>query len=100
MIRKGDTVIVKAGKEKNKTGKILRVIEDGSRVLVEKLNIVKKNSKPTQNNPKGGIIEKEAPIAISNVMLFCSHCGKGVRTGNKVVDGKKSRYCKKCEKNV
>ena len=58
MIRKGDTVIVKTGKEKRKTGKVLRVIDSGSRVLIEKLNIVKKNSKPTQGNPAGGIVEK------------------------------------------
>jgi len=100
MIRKGDTVIVKAGREKTKTGKVLGVIENGKRVLIEKLNIVKKNSKPTQASPQGGIIEKEAPIAYSNVMLFCSTCNKGVRTGTKMVKDKKVRYCKKCEKNI
>ena len=100
MIRKGDTVIVKAGKERNKTGKVISVIEGGKRVLIEKLNIVKKNSKPTQGSPQGGIIEKEAPIAYSNVMLFCAHCNKGVRTGSKFVKDKKVRYCKKCEKNI
>ncbi len=100
MIRKGDTVVVKVGRERKKTGKVLRVIDDGSRVIIEKLNIVKKNSKPTQANPSGGIVEKEAPMNISNVMLFCSHCNKGVRTGVKVVKDKKVRYCKKCEKNV
>ncbi len=100
MIRKGDTVVVKTGREKKKTGKVLRVIDDGGRVLVEKLNIVKKYTKPTQAKPAGGRVEKEAPMDISNVMLFCSHCNKGVRTGVKVVKDKKVRYCKKCEKNV
>lgn len=100
MIRKGDTVIVKAGRERDKTGKVLGVIEGGKRVLIEKLNIVKKHSKPTQSSPQGGVIEKEAPIAYSNVMLFCSHCNKGVRTGVKFVKDKKVRYCKKCEKNI
>ena len=100
MIRKGDTVIVTTGKEKKKTGKILRVINEGTRVLVEKLNMVKKHSRPTQGKPTGGIIEKEAPIAISNVLLFCSHCNKGVRAGVKIGKDKKTRYCKKCEKNI
>lgn len=100
MIRKGDTVIVKAGRERNKTGKIIGVIEGGKRVLIEKLNIVKKNSKPTQASPQGGIVEKEAPIAYSNVMLFCTHCNKGVRTGAKFIKDKKVRYCKKCEKTI
>ena len=100
MIKRGDTVVVTTGREKKKTGKVLGVIEGGKRVLVEKLNIVKKNSKPTQASPHGGIIEKEAPLAISNVMLFCTHCNKGVRTGTKVIKDKKIRFCKKCEKNI
>lgn len=100
MIRKGDTVIITVGKEKKKTGKVLKVINEGTRVLVEKLNIVKKHSKPTQGKPTGGIVEKEAPINISNVQLFCSHCSKGVKTGFKTVNDKKVRYCKKCEKNI
>jgi len=95
-IKKGDTVVVIAGREKTKTGKILKVIERGARVLVEKLNMVKKHNKPTQTNPKGGIVEKEAPIAISNVMVFCSKCNKGVRTGSKVEKNNKIRTCKSC----
>ncbi len=100
MIRKGDMVIVKVGREKKKTGKVLKVIENGSRVLIEKLNIVKKSTKPTQAKPQGGIIEKEAPMSISNVMIFCTHCNKGVRTGAKFIKDKKVRYCRKCEKTV
>ena len=100
MIRKGDVVVITTGRERKKTGKVLRVIEDGSRVIIEKINIVKKNSKPTQANPAGGIVEKEAPLNISNVMLMCSHCNKGVRAGVKQVKDKKVRYCKKCEKTI
>ena len=100
MIRKGDTVIVKAGREKNKTGKVIGVIEGGKRVLIEKLNMVKKNSKPSQASPQGGRVDKEAPIAYSSVMLFCAHCNKGVRHGAKMVKDKKVRYCKKCEKSI
>jgi large subunit ribosomal protein L24 len=100
MIRKGDTVIVNTGKENKKTGKVLKVIEGGKRVIVEKINTVKKHSKPSQKNPAGGIVEKEAPLSISNVQIFCSSCNKAVWTGYKVVKDKKVRYCKKCEKNI
>ncbi|MEI6092882.1 MAG: 50S ribosomal protein L24 [bacterium] len=100
MIRKGDTVLIITGKEKKKTGKVLKVINEGTRVLVEKLNMVKKHSKPTQGKPSGGRTEKEAPISISNVQLFCSHCNKGVKSGYKMVNDKKVRYCKKCEKTI
>jgi large subunit ribosomal protein L24 len=95
-IRKGDMVMVVTGREKNKTGKVLRVIERGRRILLEKLNMVKKHTKPSQGNPTGGIIEKEAPIAISNVQMFCSKCNKPVRLGVKVKGESKTRFCKKC----
>lgn len=68
-IRKNDTVLVIAGKNKGKRGKVLRVVEGGARVLVEKVNVVKRHQKPTQKHPQGGIIDKEAPINASNVML-------------------------------
>ena len=100
MIRKGDTIVVTTGREKKKTGKVLKVISEGSRVLVEKLNIVKKHTKPSQGKPTGGVIDKEAPMHISNVQLFCSHCNKGVKTGVKAVGDKKVRFCKVCEKNI
>ncbi|MEI6079153.1 MAG: 50S ribosomal protein L24 [bacterium] len=100
MIRKGDTVIVNTGREKRKTGKVLKVIKEGTAVLVEKLNLVKKHNKPTQGKPSGGIIEKEAPINMSNVQLFCTHCNKGSKVGNKMVGDKKVRFCKKCEKTI
>ncbi len=96
-IKKGDLVYVVTGKEKTKTGKVLKVIEGGKRVLVEKLNMVKKHTKPTQENPRGGINQKEAPLAKSNVMLFCSKCNKPVRTGIKEENSNKIRVCKKCD---
>ena len=96
-IRKDDQVMVMAGKEKGKTGRILRVVTGRGKVLIEKLNIVKRHTKPTQSNPQGGIIEKEAAISISNVMLLCSKCKGPVRTGKKKLDGGKGvRFCKKC----
>ena len=100
MIIKNDTVVVITGKEKGKMGKVLKVINERSRVLVEKLNLVKKHNKPSQTNPKGSISEKEAPMNISNVELFCSKCNKGVRVSYKIVEGSKSRYCKKCNSKL
>lgn len=90
-IKKGDEVIVIAGKDKDKTGKVLTV--KGNKVLVEGVNVVKKHGKPTQENPQGGITEKESLLDISNVMLLQG--GKGVRVGFKVEDGKKVRINKK-----
>ena len=95
-LKKGDRVKVVAGKEKGKTGKILKVVADKDKVVVEKLNFVKKHQKPDAKG-KGGIVEKEGPIHISNVMLLCNKCEMGVRVGHKVLeDGKKVRACTKC----
>ena len=96
-IRKKDVVQVMTGREKGKTGKVLRVINKKGRVVVEKLNLVKRHAKATQKGP-GGITEKEASIHASNVLLYCEKCGKGVRTVRKALDGgKKVRFCRKCE---
>ena len=89
-IKKGDTVKVIAGKDNNKEGKVLSV-KDG-KVLVEGVNMITKHAKPSQSNPNGGIIQKEAPIDISNVMLVVN--GKATRVGFKVEDGKKVRFAK------
>ena len=95
-VRKKDVVQVRSGKEKGKTGKILRVIHKSGRVVVEKLNIVKRHSKPTGKDA-GGIVEKEAPFYASTVLLYCEKCSRGVRTGTKVLEnGKKVRVCRKC----
>ncbi len=95
-LKKGDTVKVLAGKEKGKTGKILKVQADKNKVVVEKLNIVKRHQKPDARG-KGGIVEKEGYIHISNVMYLCGKCNTGVRIGHKVLeDGKKVRVCAKC----
>lgn len=95
-MKKNDTIKVVAGREKGKTGKILKVIADKSMIVVEKLNFVKRHRKPDAKG-KGGIVEKESPMHISNVMLICNKCETGVRVAHKVLeDGKKVRVCGKC----
>ena len=95
-IRKGDTVVVLAGKSKGKQGQVLRIIHKKDRLLVERVNIIKKHQKPTQNS-QGGIVDKEASLHKSNVALVCPKCKKGVRVGFKAhEDGSKVRVCRSC----
>lgn len=95
-LKKGDTVKVITGHEKGKTGKIIKLISNKDRVFVEKLNFIKRHQKPTAKG-KGGIVEKEGPINISNVMLICNKCDNAVRMGYRILDdGSKVRFCKKC----
>lgn len=100
-IRKGDTVIVRSGRERGKTGKVLRVVSDERRVFVERLNMVKRHQKPRSAQQPGGIIEKEAPLPLSNVMLVCGKCNKPTRVGRKrLEDGHATRVCKRCEEQI
>lgn len=94
-VKKGDKVQVISGKDKGKQGVILSAFPKKNRVLVEGVNIIKKHSKPTQANPQGGIIEKEAPIHVSNVMALDPKTGVPTRVGYQLVDGKKVRIAKK-----
>ncbi|MCK9235625.1 MAG: 50S ribosomal protein L24 [Acholeplasmataceae bacterium] len=104
-IKAGDTVAVIAGRDQyvtdkkgnktRKTGRVIRVYPKTERVLVEGVNIVKKHQRPTQANDKGGIIEKEAPIHVSNVAIVDPKTGQPTRIGHRFVDGKKVRYAKK-----
>ncbi len=97
-IRKGDTVMVVAGRERGKTGKVLTLDPSTGHVTVEKLNMIKRHTKPNQKARQGGILEREAPLAISNVMLYCANCQKPVRVGIKVSeDGRRMRICRKCQ---
>lgn len=97
MIKKNDSVLVTTGREKGKKGRVISVHPDKGSLLVERLNMVKKHMKPTRKYAQGGIIEKEAPIHISNVMLMCPKCNKPTKIGNTILsDGKKVRQCKKC----
>jgi large subunit ribosomal protein L24 len=100
-VRKGDTVAVITGRERGKRGKVLRVFPDAGRVLVEKVNMVKKHQRPTQKLRQGGIIEREGALALSNVLLVCGRCDKPARTGIKALaDGRKIRACKRCGEPV
>ncbi len=95
-VKKGDTVMVVTGKDKDKTGKIIQILSKKDGVIVEGLNIVKRHTRARGNEP-GGIVEKEAPVHISNVMVYCEKCKKPVRTRATVLeDGKKTRLCVKC----
>jgi large subunit ribosomal protein L24 len=100
-VKKNDHVMVIAGKEKGKTGKILDVLPKQGRVLVEKVNFVKRHSRPGGQNRQGGILEKEAPVHVSSVMIVCNKCNLPVRVGHKILeDGKRARYCKKCSELI
>lgn len=95
-IKKGDTVMVITGKDNNKTGKILRIFSKKERVVIEGLNLIKKHTRARGNQP-GGIEEKEAPVHISNVMLYCPKCSKPVRIKKAILEnGEKVRVCVKC----
>jgi large subunit ribosomal protein L24 len=97
-IKKNDTVKVIAGKDKGKDGKVLRIIPKKDRVIVEKVNMIKRHMKPNQQTRQGGILEKESPIHVSNLMLICSKCTDPTRVGYKTLDDeRKVRYCKKCQ---
>ena len=90
-VRKNDLVQVIAGKEKGKTGKVLKVLPKKNRVVVEKINFIKRHSRPSGKTRQGGIIQKEAPIHVSNVLPVCPKCNQGVRTGHRALeDGKKA----------
>jgi large subunit ribosomal protein L24 len=96
-VKKGDTVVVLSGKDKGRSGKIMSVSTKKSKVLVEKINMIKRHSRPSKTAPQGGIIEKEALLHASNVNLLCPKCNKPVRSRTRLLDdGKKVRICVKC----
>ena len=97
-IRKNDFVQITKGKDKGKQGKVIRIIEDGRRAIVEGLNLSKKHKRQSRQDQKGGIISIEMPLAISNLMIFCKHCSKPSRVGVIILkDNSKARFCKACK---
>jgi large subunit ribosomal protein L24 len=99
-VKKGDTVEVIQGKERGKRGKVLRVLAEDDRVVVERVNFIKRHVRPTQKNPQGGVIEREGALHISNVQVVCPSCGAPSRMGMEVADGGKVRVCRKCNVQV
>ena len=101
-IRRNDTVKVLAGKDRGKTGKVLRVFPEENRVLVEGINFIKRHTRQTKQEQKGGIVQKESPVQISNLILICKHCNKPTRVEMKIMsDGSsKVRVCKKCKEII
>jgi large subunit ribosomal protein L24 len=101
-IKKNDQVYILAGKERGKTGKVLRVFPGDNRAIVEGLNFIQKHTRPNpQKNIKGGILPKESPIHLSNLMVVCKRCNKRARiTINTRQDGRKVRVCKKCNESL
>lgn len=97
-IKRNDVVIVKVGKDKGKKGKVLKVLNGKNMAIVEKVRLMKEFVRPNPSrNIQGGIVEKEAPIHISNLLLYCPECDRGVKVGIKILgDGSKVRTCKKC----
>ncbi len=94
-VKKGDEVVVLAGKDRGRKGKVLRVLAKARKVIVENINVYKKHQKPTKDNPQGGIIEKPMPLDISNVQPVEKGTGKGTRVGYRRVEGKWLRYSKR-----
>jgi len=100
-IKKNDKIIVLVGKEVGKIGTVLKVDSEKERVVVEKINMIKRHAKPSPQTGQGGIVEKEGPIKISNVMIVCDKCTEPTRVGKRVLeDGSKVRVCKKCGESL
>jgi len=99
-IRKGDTILVIAGKDRGKTGEVLAVDFKGHKVLTAGINIQKRHLKPSRKNPKGGLMENPAPMNWSKVMLLCTNCGKPTRVGALLAKAGKERLCKVCKKPI
>jgi len=99
-IKKGDEVIMLNGKDKGKKGKVLKIVRKSNRVVVDGLNLVKKNLKPKKQGEKGEVISMPRSVDISNVAIFCSRCNKGVRVGFRLSGEQKMRICRKCLETI
>jgi len=99
-IKKGDTVLISTGKDREKTGKVIEVFPKDLRIMVEGINIVKKHVKPKRSGEKGQRVEVPRPFSVSNVKLICPRCKSAVRVGFKIIDKRKYRVCKKCGQEI
>lgn len=100
-IRQGDTVQVIKGKDKDKKGKVLKILPHQNKALVEGINLIKKHRRKTTQEQQGGIVSLEAPISLANLMLLCKNCNKPTRVGVRVLpDATKARFCKACKELI
>jgi large subunit ribosomal protein L24 len=100
-LKKDDTVLVISGRERGKTGKVVKVLRGDGKVLVERINVIKRHRKASGPQNPGGILEKEAALDISNVMLICPQCNKPTRVGRKQLQGRsRVRTCKTCKETI
>lgn len=100
-IRKDDKVKITAGRDRGKIGKVLKIDRKADRVLVENINMVKRHTRPTAQNRQGGIVERESPVRLANVMLMCDKCMAPIRVKmQNLEDGKKVRVCRKCNEII
>ncbi len=99
-IKKGDSVIVLKGKDRGRRSKVMRVLPARRRAVVEGVNLVKKRQRPRQSGEKGQIIQVASPLHLSNIALYCEHCGRGVRFGTKLTGEKKIRVCRRCGREL
>ena len=101
VIRSGDTVVVVSGKDRGKKGRVIRAYPKKGTVLVQSVNFIKKHTRPSQRNQRGGVVEYEAPLAVANVMLVCDRCNRPTRIEHtRLEDGTKTRRCKKCREVI
>jgi len=99
-IKKGDQILVISGKYRNKRGGVLKAFPKERKIVVERVNLVKRHQKPKRTGEKGQIVEVPLPIDVSNVKLICPKCGKATRVGRKIINNKKYRICKKCGREI
>jgi len=99
-VKKGDNVLIIAGKDKGRTAKILKSLPKEGKILVEGINLKKKHVRPKREGEKGQIVQVPAPITVSNVKIVCPKCGKATRVGYRIEGGNKQRICKKCKQEI
>lgn len=99
-VKKGDSVLITAGKDKGRTGKIMKALPKEMKILVEGINLRKKHVRPKKEGEKGQVVDIPTPLDVSNIKLICPKCGKAVRVGYEVKDGNKKRICKKCKSEI
>lgn len=99
-IKKGYQVLIISGKDRGKTGKVVKVFPSKGKILVENINLRKKHTRPRKEGEKGQIIEKSAPINVANIKFICPKCGKAARIGYKIREKRKYRVCKKCQQEI